>query len=53
MRGGAGEGEGKSLTQKAVGMEWAVQGSGHSPECQSSGSVGTLLSDIGFGFRRC
>lgn len=31
-------------------MEWAAQGSGHGPESQSSGSVWTLLSDIGFEF---
>ena len=32
------------LHQRAVGMEWAAQGSGHGPECQSSR---TVLSDTG------
>ena len=32
VRGGAAGGEGKGLHQRAVGMEWAAQGSGHSPE---------------------
>ena len=51
VRGGAAGGEGKGLHQRVVGMEQPAQGSGHSPECQSSGSIGISLSDIGFGFR--
>ena len=31
-QGRAGGGEGKVLHQRAVGMQWAAQGSGHSPE---------------------
>ena len=31
VRGGAAGGEGKGLHQRAVGMERAAQGSGHSP----------------------
>ena len=40
---------GKAVSQRAVGMEQPAQGGGHSPEHQSSGCVGTLLSDIGLG----
>jgi len=43
-------GEGKELHQRAVGMEQAAQSNGHGPECWSSRSVWTLLSDIEFGF---
>ena len=32
VRGGAAGGEGQGLHQRAVGMERAAQGSGHSPE---------------------
>jgi len=32
VRAGAAGGQGKGLHQRAVGMEWAAQGSGHSPE---------------------
>jgi len=43
VREGAVGGEGKAVPQRAVGMEWAAQGSGHGSECWSSGSAGTLL----------
>ena len=38
-RGGVAGGEGKAVPQRAVGMEWAAQGSGHSPECHSQTQV--------------
>ena len=41
--GRAAGGEGKAVPQRAVGMERAAHGSGHGPECWSSGSVETLL----------
>ena len=41
--GRAAGGLGKAMPQRAVGMERAAQGSGHGPECWSSGSVGTPL----------
>lgn len=47
-RGSWGLGTGSAA--EGVGMERAAQGSGYGPECQRSGSVWTLLSDIGFGF---
>ena len=50
VRGGTGGGEGQVVHQRAVGTERAAQGSGHGPSCQSSGSVWTMLSDIGFAF---
>ena len=46
----SGWGVGKGLHQRAVGMEQPAQGSGHSSACRSSGSVWTVLSDIGIGF---
>ena len=46
---GSGDG-GQGLHQRAVGMEWAAQGSGHGPECRSSRNVWTALSDMGFDF---
>ena len=49
-QGRAAGGEGKGLRQRAVGMEQPAQGSGHGPKCWSSRSIGTLLSDTGFGF---
>ena len=49
VRGGAAGGQGKGLHQRAVGMEQAAQGSGHSPKCQSSGSIWDL-SEIRFDF---
>ena len=48
VRGGAAGGQGVVLHQRAVGTEQPAQGSGHSPEYQSSRSVWTLLSDTGF-----
>ena len=45
-RGGTAEGEGKGLHQRAVGMERPAQGSGHGPQCQSSGSVWRALSTL-------
>ena len=36
-------GEGKAVSQRAVGMERAAQGSRHGPECQSSWSIGAPL----------
>jgi len=43
-------GEGKRLHQRAVGMEQPAQGSGHGPECRSSGCIWTVHSDIGSDF---
>ena len=51
--GRAAGGEGKAVPQRAVGMERAAQGTGHGPECRSSGSVGTPLSAIRVGFGCC
>ena len=48
-RHGAASWEGQVVHQRAVGTERAAQGSGHGPECRSSGSVWTLPSDFGFG----
>jgi len=38
------------VPQRVVDMKWAAQDSGYGPECRSSGSVGTPLSDTGFDF---
>ena len=52
LRQGRGSwGERKGLHQRAVGMEQPAQGSGHGPECRSSGGVWTALSDTGLDFR--
>lgn len=37
VRGGAAGGEEKAVPQRAMGMEWAAQDSGHSLECHSQG----------------
>jgi len=50
VRGGAGGVWGQGLHQRAVGMEQAAAGCGHSPQCQSFGSVWTALSDIESGW---
>jgi len=52
VRGGAAGGEGQRLHQRAVGMERAAQGSGHSPKCWSSGSVWTCSQTLGLSFGR-
>ena len=53
VRGGAAGGWGQGLHRRAVGMERAAQGCGHGPECRSSRSVWTALSDIGFDLGWC